>query len=42
VIVRTEFGKTIGGYTPLKWNAMTDGNYVPDLHKDSFLFSVDL
>jgi hypothetical protein len=41
VLVRTEFGKTIGGYTPLIWNAMPDGRYDLDEHKKSFLFSLD-
>jgi len=36
----TEFGKTIGGYTPLKWS--TAGAWTNDTTKNSFLLSLDL
>ena len=39
VLVRTEFGKTIGGFTPYEWN--TSGNWVNDSGRKSFLFSLD-
>jgi hypothetical protein len=42
VIVQTEHGKTIGGYTPLMWNGSTKGRrYAYDFDKKSFLFSLD-
>ena len=40
-IVRTEFGRTIAGYTPLKWNQKA-GDYAADYSKKSFLLQVDL
>ena len=40
VVAKTEFGKVIGGFTPLRWN--TTSNYVQDYERKSFLFSVDL
>ena len=41
-LVRTEFGKTIGGYTPIHWNAVQSGDYAPDPSLASFVFSMDL
>ena len=41
VLVKTEFGKILGGYTPLRWNAVK-GKFAVDLSRSSFLFSVDL
>ena len=38
--MRTEFDKTIGGYTPVCWNVVN--GYAHDANKASFLFSVDL
>ena len=40
--MRNEFGKTFGGYTPLKWNSVSNGNYVADHSLSSFIFSLDL
>ena len=40
-LMRNEFGKTIGGYTPVCWNAVRSG-YAPDPSLASFLLSVDL
>ena len=39
ILIRTEFGKTIGGYTHLKWN-QTDG-WVHDEEKRAFLLQLD-
>ena len=41
VLARTEYGKTIGGYTPIMWNAASSA-YANDNNQSSFLFSVDL
>ena len=43
VLVRSEAGKTFGGYTPLKWrsNDKTFGEWGEDESGQSFLFSVD-
>ena len=38
-LVRTEFGKTIGGYTHYPWES--SGGYVNDGDKKAFLFSLD-
>jgi hypothetical protein len=38
--VRTEFGKTIAGYTHYKWNAVSD-DYVRDERRRAFLLSFD-
>lgn len=35
----TEFGKKIGGYTPIPWK-IGSGNYVRDESGQSFLFSL--
>ena len=40
-LVKTEFNKIIGGYTPIPWNSTTNTMH-PDLRKESFLFSVSL
>jgi len=43
VIVYTEFGYVIGGYTPLNWEStQSDYSYVQDVGGTSFLFSITL
>ena len=41
-IVRTEFGRTIAGFTKYTWNTVKDGNYVNDSGRHAFLLSLDL
>ena len=41
IIVRTEFGKTIAGYTHYKWNT-TNSAYFYDSAKRTFLLQMDL
>ena len=41
VLIRTEFGKTIGGYTHYPWIS-SNGEYVHDSEKRAFIFSLDL
>jgi hypothetical protein len=41
VIVKTEFNKIIGGYTPIPWKS-TANTLHSDIRKDSFLFSLSL
>ena len=41
IIVRTEFGKTIAGYTHYKWNT-TNCQYFYDSAKRTFLLQMDL
>jgi len=38
-IIRTEFGKTIVGYTPLRWSK--DQGYIEDTSNETFLLSMD-
>lgn len=40
-IVETEYGKTIGGYTPLAWNS-SKKHWAADKSMNSFIFSLDL
>jgi hypothetical protein len=40
-IVRTEFDKVIGGYTPLAWNS-SKKHWAADKSLQSFIFSLDL
>ena len=42
VLVRTEFGRTVAGYTHYKWNEMPNGNYVKDSARRAFLLLLDL
>jgi hypothetical protein len=42
VLLRTEFNKTIGGYTHYKWNQVPHNSYVNDAGKRAFLLQVDL
>jgi len=42
VLIRTEFGKTIAGYSHYKWNHVESGMDVCDSAKKSFLLQVDL
>jgi hypothetical protein len=39
--VRTEFGRTIGGYSHYKWNAGDDYGWVHDEGRQTFLLSFD-
>ena len=41
VLVRTEFNKTIGGYTPIPWKSSANTLHA-DIRGDSFLFSLSL
>lgn len=41
-VIRTNFGKTIAGYTPIKWASPADSTWFPDPSNRSFLLSVDL
>ena len=41
VLVRTEFGKTIGGYTHYPWTSHS-GEHVRDSGHRAFLFSLDM
>lgn len=41
VIAKTEFGRIVGGYTPLKWNSNA-ANYGNDVERKTFLFSLSL
>ena len=41
-VVETEFGKIIGGYTPVKWESPQSWKYKEDASGESFLFSVSL
>ena len=41
VLLRNEYGKTLGGYTPVKWNAASS-THAADPSLSSFIFSVDL
>ena len=40
-ILETEYGKVIGGYTPLAWNS-TKKHWAADKSMTSFIFSADL
>ena len=42
MVVRTNYGKTLGGYTPVPWKSVGNGEYVADPSGSSFLFSCDL
>jgi hypothetical protein len=41
VIVKTEFNKTIGGFTPIPWKS-TANTLHSDVKSESFLFSLSL
>ena len=41
-MIRNEFGKTIGGYTPLTWEEDKIKWYKVDEKKESFIFSLDM
>ena len=38
VLVKTEFGKIIGGYTPIPWKS--NGRYEKDVELKTFIFSL--
>ena len=43
MLVRTEFGKTIGGYTPYPWPSKYNNyDWIYDDDKRNFLFSLDM
>ncbi len=39
-VIWTEFGKKIGGFTPLKWSNHQNGETLADNSKESFIFSL--
>ncbi len=39
--MRTEFGKTIGGFSQYAWDAVSN-SYLNEVGKNSFIFSLDL
>lgn len=41
-LVKTSFGKTICGFTPLAWQSSTSPQHLADPSKSSFLLSLDL
>jgi len=41
VLIETEFGKVIGGYTPIAWRS-TKKHWAPDKQQESFVFSLNL
>ena len=41
VLIRTEFGRTIAGYTHYKWNHVKNG-WIHDSSRKSFLLQLDL
>jgi hypothetical protein len=41
-IVRTEFGKTIAGFSHYMWNKPNNGNRVDDKKRNAFLLQLDL
>lgn len=41
-IVKTIFGKTIAGFTPIKWSSPIYSTWLPDPSKESFLLSLNL
>lgn len=40
-LIKTEYGKVIGGYTPLSWNS-SEKHWAADKSIESFIFSVDM
>jgi len=40
VLVETEYGKKIGGFTPLMWDGTKNGEYKGDESAESFVFSI--
>ena len=42
VLVRTEFGKTFGGYTHYPWTSPSSDTYVSDPGCKAFIFSLDM
>ena len=42
VLVRTEYGKTMGGYTHYKWNHVTNCTWVDDAARRAFLLQLDI
>ena len=41
-LIRTEFGKTIGGYSHYEWNSNFGGNWVHHKDRRAFIFSLDM
>ena len=42
MLVRTEFGKTIGGYTHYHWTSPSSTTYVSDPGCKAFIYSLDM
>ena len=42
VLIKTEFGKVIGGFTHYPWTSDEDGEFVHDEAKKAFIFSMDM
>lgn len=42
IVIRNEFGKTFGGYTPCEWGSPNPPAFEKDPQRKSFLFSVDI
>lgn len=40
MLIETEFGYKIGGYTPIPWNQTKNGVSETDPNKESFIFSL--
>lgn len=41
-LIKTEFGKIIGGFTPLAWESKNPAEIVEDPSEKSFIFSISL
>ena len=41
VLIKTEFGRVIGGYTPVPWNS-SKKHWTADKSLESFIFSIDM
>ena len=41
-LIKTEFNKIIGGFTPIKWESPEPGRNVEDPSEKTFLLSFDL
>jgi hypothetical protein len=41
-VIRTQYGKTLAGYTPVSWNAAPSGQHAEDPTQSSCILSLDL
>ena len=41
-VIKTQYGKTLAGYTPLTWNAVPSGHHAEDTTETSCILSFDL